>query len=102
MPPTHLDTNTMTHATTVRDRSTSSIVLDALAEAIGTEPVDLDPPLYRIVDGDALDRLCGDDASISVEFEYDGHGVVVRKDGTVTVDGTVYDTTEECQDGCQR
>lgn len=69
----------------------SSLVVDAVATAAGTEPRALEPPLYSAVDLDALDKLVGRDPSIRVAFEYDGRSVVVRGGGTVEVDGTVYE-----------
>lgn len=69
----------------------SSLVVDALAGAGGTEPSALDPPLYSVVDPDALDALVDRDSPVRVEFEYDGRSVVVRDGGTVVVDGTVHE-----------
>lgn len=71
--------------------SPSLRVVDALAAATGTDPLDLEP-LYHVVDPEALDRLFRTDSSVSacVRFEYDDHAVTVRSDGTVTVDGSVY------------
>ncbi|MEY7849186.1 HalOD1 output domain-containing protein [Natrarchaeobius sp. A-rgal3] len=72
--------------------SPSLRVVDALASATDTDPLDLEP-LYDVVDPEALDQLFRDDVDVSgrVQFSYDGHAVEVGSDGTVTVDGTVYD-----------
>lgn len=72
--------------------SPSLRVVDALAAATDTDPLEL-APLYEVVDPEALDRLFDADATgrARVQFEYDGHAVEVRGDGTVAVDGTVHD-----------
>jgi hypothetical protein len=60
-------------------------VAEALADAAGTDPVALEPPLQSAIDPDALDALVASDAEARVEFEYDGRRVTVRADGTVVV-----------------
>jgi|GEM_PF-434130 len=69
------------------DDSVSSIVVEAVAKAEGTRPVNLTEPLYEAVDPDALDRLFGtggDTAGGRIEFTYVDYRV------TVTVDDDVY------------
>lgn len=66
----------------------STRLLDALASAADTDPLALNVPLYDVVDVEALARLVGSDGLDAVTFEYDGHEVVVRGDGSVTVDDT--------------
>jgi len=61
-------------------------VIEAIADATGTDPLTMDPPLYEVVDTDALDALYERGAVATVEFEYDGHSVTVDGDGTVTVE----------------
>ncbi|WP_436932787.1 HalOD1 output domain-containing protein [Halosimplex halobium] len=61
-------------------------VIEAIADETGTDPLRLEPPLYEVVDTDALDAIYESGAA-TVEFEYDGHSVVIDDDGTVTVDG---------------
>lgn len=72
--------------------SLSLSVIDALADALDTDPVELEP-LYHAVDPEALDRLFGEGtpASARLEFAYGDHRVEVRGDGTILVDGTVHD-----------
>ncbi|ELY65709.1 HalOD1 output domain-containing protein [Natrinema versiforme] len=83
------------HGTTLdyHSDSISLRIVEALADATGTDAHDLDP-LYNVVDPEALDQLCGPDsnAGVRVEFEYDGAVVEVDSDGTVAVDGTVHDS----------
>jgi len=63
-------------------------VIETIADVTGNDPLTMDPPLYEVVDTDALDALYESGAAATVEFEYDGHSVVVDGDGAVTVDGT--------------
>ncbi len=78
-------------ASATLDRTSERIskrVVDALAAATDTDPLALNPPLYRSIDPEALDRLFEHGGAERVRFEYDDHTVVVRRDGTITVDGT--------------
>lgn len=83
------------HGTTLdyHSDSISLRIVEALADATGTDAHDLEP-LYNVVDPEALDRLCDPDSStgVRVKFEYDGAVVEVGSDGTVAVDGTVHDS----------
>lgn len=69
----------------------SHVVVAALADAADTDPLSLTPPLYEVVDPDALDALARNGTAVRVEFEYDGRSVVVRDGDTVEVDGAVYE-----------
>lgn len=66
-------------------------VVDAVAEAVDTSPLALDPPLYTAVDPEALDAVVGsmDDASAdpvgTVAFTYCDCDVTVTADGLVDV-----------------
>ena len=76
-----------------RDCSPAEVVVEALAEAAGVDPIDL-PPLYDFVDTDALDRLFdahhgGTRADALLSFRVETWNVFVRADGRVRVcDGT--------------
>lgn len=64
----------------------SHAVVEAVSAAEGVNPLDLERPLYRDVDPDALDALFQDDSSVSsVQFDYHGYEVVVSGEGTVSV-----------------
>lgn len=66
----------------------STAVLRRVAEATGTEPADLSPPLSDVVDPEALDRLFGPPGTDSVEcvtFDYQGYRVVVSSAEEVTL-----------------
>jgi|AntRauTorcE11898_2_1112593.scaffolds.fasta_scaffold04069_2 hypothetical protein len=78
------------------DRSTAPSVqiVTTVAEATDVDPLDLEPPLYRVVDVDALDRLLDPESererergrSLTVTFEYAGYEVTATSDGTVDVE----------------
>lgn len=81
-------------ATTEPDRLATAVI-EAIADAADTDPMEMGPPLYTVVDMDALQSVLASDAGVRVTFEYDGRTVTARSDGTVVVDGERYDTTEE-------
>lgn len=62
----------------------SESVIKAVAEAEGCDPLD-SPPLYEVLDPDALDALFRGCGSCRVGFEYAGYEVVVRSNGRVVV-----------------
>lgn len=75
---------------TQTDRKLSECVISALAEAKGVDPMDLDTPLYTVIDPDALDRLfqptsSGQRSTGHVTFTIDNHEVTVYSDGRVNV-----------------
>ena len=65
----------------------STAVVEAVAEKAGVDPVDLDPPLYRAIDPDALDELLSSlgtgTTNGSVSFSYLDFEITVHGDGTV-------------------
>jgi len=68
----------------------STAVVDAVATARDVEPHELEPPLGRALDADALDALASHPEGIAIQFSYAGHFVTFSADGTVAVDGTEY------------
>lgn len=60
-------------------------IVSAIAEREGTDPMELDPPLYRVVDADALERLVGSNLTGHVTFAYLEYDVTVHRDTDVTV-----------------
>lgn len=73
---------------TVSEGATASeTVLDAVAAAERTDPSDLAPPLYSVVDPEALDVLVKSlgDRPGWVEFVYRGHLVTVDGSGVINV-----------------
>lgn len=67
----------------------STKVLDEVAAFKGTEPTELQPPLYDVIDPDALDSLFSERGGSShggrISFAYSDCEVVVESDGRVTV-----------------
>lgn len=66
--------------------SLSRRVIERVADAEGVDPKALDPPLYDVIDPDALDRLFVDGGTGEngrVVFEYAGYEVHVSTDGQV-------------------
>lgn len=74
--------------------SLSLSVIEALADELEADPVELDP-LYHAVDPEALDELfqAKTGTNARVTFAYGDHTVEVRSDGTILVDGTVHERT---------
>lgn len=67
-------------------------VLAAVAEAEDVDPVDLEPPLYDVLDGGLLDDLiasnhdCVDGPSLQLAFSYHGYHVHVDATGSVSIE----------------
>lgn len=70
------------------ERPASHRIVESLAAAMGVDPIELEPPLYEVVETDALDTLL--DSGAEIRFEYRDHLVCVDSDGTVTVDDVTY------------
>lgn len=71
------------------DRTPAEAIVDAVATAAGVDPLDL-PPLYEMVDPDAVDRLFGHPAEAAetealLSFRFDTWNVFVRADGRIRV-----------------
>lgn len=80
---------------TTESEETIHRVIDALSTVAETDPVSMSPTLYAVIDPDALDRLLDTDRPVEVQFDYDGHRVVVDSNGTVSVDGIVFESDAE-------
>jgi hypothetical protein len=62
-------------------------IVRAVAARKGVEATDLQPRLYDVIDGDALETIVSHaDASVSVSFTYAEHEVEVTGDGTIVID----------------
>ena len=71
------------------DRSTSEIVVYAIAEVAAEDPTSLQP-LGEIVDPDALDAIfdrpsARDSGSAHISFEYEGYEVTIFSHGRLTI-----------------
>ena len=65
-------------------------VVEAVAQAEGVSPLELTPPLFHVVDPQALDRLVRSDADrdtdvVEIEFRYLGYRIRVTSTGEITV-----------------
>lgn len=85
-------TNTSNAADTLgKGENISQAVVQAVADAEGVSTTDLRPPLYAVVDPDALDELVismarwSDGSAGRVTFSYCGYEVSVSVDGEVSL-----------------
>ena len=60
-------------------------IIDAVATAADADPLELEPPLYRVVDPEAVTRAVETGTATKVTFEYNGYAVAVDSDGAVSV-----------------
>ncbi|ELY66492.1 HalOD1 output domain-containing protein [Natronococcus jeotgali] len=72
-------------------RPPSVRVVEAVADAEGVDPTDLEPSLHEAVDAAALDELFAPTAGSarrngSLSFAYCGYDVTVRSDGRVALE----------------
>jgi hypothetical protein len=71
-----------------RTRPTTAVI-EAIAEHEGLDPLDLDQPLYEVIDTDALDSIIGEGkdglSEVTVQFSYNGCRVHATSDGSVEV-----------------
>lgn len=65
----------------------STDVITTIADHEGVDPMDLEPPLYEVVDLDALEMLFDRDADVDGRFvfSYNGYDVTVTSDGDVRI-----------------
>lgn len=83
------DTDTYRTSFYSDDESASMAVISTVAALAGTDPVDL-PPLYSVVDADALDALVDPNllgsrqSDVQISFAYNGHEVTVHSYGIIT------------------
>lgn len=67
------------------DNYVSSAVITAVAEREGVDPIELNQPLYDVIDPDALDALFQIESGV-FSFVYYGYRVTVDYSGTVSLD----------------
>ncbi|SDK03642.1 HalOD1 output domain-containing protein [Natronorubrum texcoconense] len=65
-------------------------VVEAVAQKEGVSPTELSPPLFNVVDPEALDALVQDDANsntsqVVVEFTYLNYVVQIRSGPTMSI-----------------
>jgi len=66
------------------ERSICEAILSRVAEREGVDELDLDPPLFDVIDPDALESLFRGTRGM-VRFEYHGYDVTVDHQGRVDV-----------------
>lgn len=67
-------------------RSVSLAIIDAVAAAEDTPPTELMPPLYDVVDPEALNKVFAREESMGkIVFNYNGYEISVDADGYVAV-----------------
>lgn len=69
----------------VEDGGVTPAVVEAILDALDLDSPRLDPPLYDVLDPDALETLFRFEGTVSVTFRYQGADVTVRNDGEITV-----------------
>lgn len=80
-------------------RTATTAVIDAVTAVSGDDPTEI-PPLYDVIDPDALDALFPaddertTDSERRVEFTYDGYRVIVRNGPRASVSVSVEDPGE--------
>lgn len=69
-------------------RSPSVDIVEAIANAKGITPQELDPPLHQYIDTDAIRLLeSHETASWTLSFELPDHKITVTSEGLILVDG---------------
>ncbi|MFO7925233.1 HalOD1 output domain-containing protein [Natronomonas sp.] len=62
-------------------------ILEAVAAQDGVDPMELEPPLFDVVDPDALEAILSTGATaqseVTVTFEWAGYDIVVGSDETL-------------------
>ncbi|USZ70914.1 HalOD1 output domain-containing protein [Natronosalvus halobius] len=82
---------TVTPTQSVSSNSPVTTVVELVADREGTDPMELQPPLYDVIDPEALNALFAPTSrgqsreSGQVSFRYLGYDVTVRADGDVSI-----------------
>jgi len=63
---------------TTHDTGVVQAVLDAVATHEGIDETQLNPPLYDVINADALNALYDNGATPTVQFEYRDYSIVVK------------------------
>ena len=69
-----------------RGSSICQTIVESIAEAEGTDPIELTPPLYEVIDPDSLESLFDNKQALGkIIFNYNSYQVSVFPDGYVSV-----------------
>lgn len=91
----------------MRHIKTSTEVVERIAARVGVDPIELETPLYDEIDPDALDALVNhmdgrqDQASVRVEFTYDGYAVTVDTTNGITIEQVMGTAMDESSGECE-
>lgn len=70
-------------------KSTSLTIVSEVAKREGVPEKELQPPLFEVINPDALDALFTNESStenmVSISFDYAGYRITIDSDQTVTV-----------------
>lgn len=86
-----MEAQSQSRTTTAPVEEPSSVIVDLIADLEGVDPTDLSPPLYSVIDPDALNHLFhapNDDTAPTpghVCFTYRGYDVRIQSDGEVAI-----------------
>lgn len=70
-----------------KGRGICQVVIEAIADAEETDPTELTPPLFEVIDPDALDNLFARNQALGkVIFNYKSYEVRVFPDGYVSIE----------------
>ncbi|WP_227374267.1 HalOD1 output domain-containing protein [Haladaptatus halobius] len=74
-------------------RPISEVIVEAVGEETGTPPERITPPLYHVIDPEALNSLFKNTVNVGrnggrVVFAYNGFEVTVTEDGSVALEST--------------
>ena len=68
-------------------RGICQTVIEAIADAEDTEPSELTPPLFEVIDPDALDTLFARNQAVGkIIFNYNSYEISVFPDGYVSIE----------------
>lgn len=69
-----------------REGNICQTIVESIAKAEGTYPTELSPPLYEVIDPEALESLFANDQTLGeVVFNYNNYEVRVFSDGYVSI-----------------
>ena len=62
-------------------------MIEAIAFVTNQDPLDIDP-VADVIDPDAMDRLLGDDDTVTISFVFEEYDVEVAGSGEIIISGT--------------
>lgn len=65
--------------------SMSQLIIEAIAEEEGVSPTEVTPPLYEVINPDALNKLFSADQRGQISFTYRGYEVTANQNRECTV-----------------